>query len=71
MHGIQKGWATWPNKTLLELRVDEDGAVKEGATGRSIGVLPMTEVAEEAGAMIASSASRKVMTVPANKGLAG
>jgi hypothetical protein len=39
--------------------------------GRSIGVLPMTEVAEEAGAMITSSASRKVMTVPANKGLAG
>jgi hypothetical protein len=72
VHGIRTGWkATRPNETLLELGVDKDAAVKEGAVGGGMGVLPTTEMAEAARAMITSSASRKVMSVPANKGLAG
>ena len=72
MHGTQKGGGTRPNKTLLELRVDEYVAVNEGAAGGSIGVLPMTDVAEATGARIASSASRKANFVPGiNEGSAG
>ena len=71
MHGIRTGWeATRPNETLLELGIDKD-AVVEGAAGGGMGILPTTEMAEAAGAMIASSASRKVMSVPTIKGLAG
>ena len=56
---------------LLELSVDKDTAVKEGAVGGGIRVLPMIEMAKAACVMIASSASCKVMSVPTNKGLAG
>ena len=56
---------------LLELSVDKDATVKEGAVGGGIRVLPTTEMAEAVHVMITSSASRKVMSVPTNKGLAG
>jgi hypothetical protein len=59
----------WTFFGIHGLRVDTDAAREEGAAGRSI-VLPMAEAAEVAGAMIASSASRKLVSVPANKGLA-
>jgi len=72
MHGIQKWEATRPNETLPEPRAGKYVAVNEGAAGGSIGVLPMTEEAEAAGARIASSASRKARSVPgANEGSAG
>ena len=66
------GWeATRPNETLLELGIDKDATVKEGAAGGGMGVLPTTEMAEAAGTMIASSVSCKVMSVSTIKGLAG
>ena len=72
MHGTQKGGGTRPNKTLLELRVDQYVTVNEGAAGRSIGVLLMADEAEATGARIASSASRKANSVPGvNEGSVG
>ena len=60
VHGIQTGWeAIRPNEMLLKLGIDKDAAVKEGAAGGGMGILPTTEMAEAAGAMIASSVSRK------------